>query len=106
MTGPPIDLGDGHIARFVAWGPDRDLNPQYAGRPDIDPCGIIIDHRTPDGGECSGYVAFDLPGMAELFPGKPVWQVASIDPLTLSPSILCKGCGEHGYITSGAWVRA
>lgn len=35
-------------------------------------------------------------------------QVASEDPLTLTPSILCNGaglqCGLHGFVTDGAWL--
>lgn len=32
------------------------------------------------------------------------WQVQSVDPLTVTPSILCSGCSTHGFITGGAWV--
>ena len=32
------------------------------------------------------------------------WQVQATDPLTVTPSILCSGCGTHGFITNGAWV--
>jgi hypothetical protein len=34
------------------------------------------------------------------------WRVESIDPLTVSPSILCGSCGLHGWWRSGAWVPA
>lgn len=34
----------------------------------------------------------------------PIWTVESWDPLTLSPSILCRTCGLHGYIRGGKWI--
>jgi hypothetical protein len=32
------------------------------------------------------------------------WQVTQVEPLTVSPSIDCRACGTHGFITNGAWV--
>jgi hypothetical protein len=32
------------------------------------------------------------------------WTVVSTDPITLTPSLLCTGCGTHGFITDGRWV--
>jgi len=29
--------------------------------------------------------------------------VASLEPLTLSPSLLCRSCNVHGYIRNGRW---
>lgn len=54
---------------------------------------------------CCGFVFFDVPTEARC-QGTPVWQVASLDPLTLSPSLLCRGCGNHGFIKNGKWVPA
>jgi hypothetical protein len=34
------------------------------------------------------------------------WTVQSTDPITLSPSLLCSACGEHGFIRDGKWVPA
>lgn len=34
------------------------------------------------------------------------WQVQSLDPLTVTPSILCQTCGTHGFITAGKWMPA
>lgn len=43
-------------------------------------------------------------------PVKPAWRdgwdVVSVEPLTLSPSILCTACKHHGYIRDGRWVPA
>jgi len=32
------------------------------------------------------------------------WHVVKAEPLTVTPSILCHGCGTHGFITNGAWI--
>lgn len=34
------------------------------------------------------------------------WHKSSDDPLTITPSILCRTCGLHGFITKGRWVPA
>jgi len=101
-----LDLGDGHTFQWASWTPDRRLNPDLADVADIDPCGGIVVHVAPDGSECRGFVHFDVPGIELLAQGRPVWQVESLDPLTISPSVLCGACGDHGFIRSGRWQRA
>jgi len=32
------------------------------------------------------------------------WHVAQAEPLTVTPSIMCRHCQTHGFITNGAWV--
>ena len=32
------------------------------------------------------------------------WHVTQVEPLTVTPSILCGRCQTHGFITNGAWV--
>jgi len=34
------------------------------------------------------------------------WTVEQRDPLTVRPSILCRGCQLHGWISNGAWFSA
>ena len=34
------------------------------------------------------------------------WTVESLDPLTISPSVLCRSCGLHGFIRDGRWIPA
>ena len=34
----------------------------------------------------------------------PRWTVHSTEPLTVTPSVHCRGCGLHGFITDGRWV--
>jgi len=47
-------------------------------------------------------------GMDGYVPVKPAWPdgwtVESVEPLTLSQSLLCKQCGHHGHIIGGKWV--
>lgn len=66
-----------------------------------EPAGLIESHRLEDGRWCEGSVAFKGSGV-----GKPEWTVVLEDPLTLSPSILCRSCGSHGYIEGGRWRTA
>lgn len=103
-----IDLGDGHSMSYVRWAPDRALNPQYADLPDVEKYLVLVYHTKPDGSPCMGGATLDSPSARALEPGKPKWTVESWDPLTLAPSLLClaEGCGDHGFIRAGRWVRA
>lgn len=60
--------------------------------------GINEWHINNDGALCAGFVAFEAYECSEM------WQVVSYEPLTLSPSLLCRACGHHGYIRNGGWV--
>lgn len=84
------DIGGGHSISYYVRGDDEAL------------VGLIDRHRDPDGNRCSGSVLFDIPQNADIT-DHPKWQVINLDPLTLSPSLLC-GCGEHGWIRDGRWV--
>jgi hypothetical protein len=101
-----IDIGHGHAIRFVGWHPDRDLNPQYADIPDIEESGVLVEHQAPDGSECASFAHFDTEDVRRVFAGSPVWKVGSREPLSLSPSLLCKRCGDHGHIRNGRWEPA
>lgn len=102
-----FDLGHGHTARFMIWAPDRELNPQYADLPDVDPWGVAVDHPRPDGTPCIGSAAaFDNPVSRQIEPDRQYWTVESLDPLTISPSLLCQLCGDHGFIRQGRWIPA
>lgn len=101
-----IDLGENHRAFPTCWSPDRKLNPQYENIPDIPLMGYQIEHNNAATGEpCMGHVNLDLPGVRQLVNERAVWNVESLDPLTISPSILCD-CGDHGYIQNGKWIGA
>lgn len=89
-----IDLGGGVQIVYEPWG-------------EIGKAGVAVFHTNPTtGAGCVGAIMFDLPGVRETFPDKDAWQVESWDPLTVSPSLLCGACGNHGWIRSGAWVSA
>ena len=129
MTAPNIHLGHGVYMRWLTFAPDRQLNPQYADLPDNDRTGIIVGHlhadgrcarhTTPEGCKsnpqwcapiCEGAVLFDTPENRTGDPNRPLWQVHSLDPLHIEPSILRSsdegGCGLHGFIRGGKWVPA
>ena len=89
-----LDLGHGVQLDFEGWGDYERAEFDYT-------------HPRPDGkGRCAGGGWLDLPGVAETFPGVPLWTVESWEPLTLSPSLLCGVCGHHGFVRNGAWVPA
>lgn len=63
--------------------------------------GGLID--MPDGKNLSGgALMFDIPGNAQ--EQRPKWQLISLDPLHIEPSVLCRTCGLHGFIRDGKWV--
>lgn len=110
---PDLDLGDEHSLKFFSWKPDRTIEAnriRYDGVPDVPKAGAIVRHRSRLGEVCEGAIQFDGVGL-------PVtgsrWVVESWEPLTLSPSLLCKAvlsdgrpCDDHGFIRDGRWVRA
>lgn len=104
-----LDLGSGVKLTFTSWAPDRDLNPQYAGIPDVERYGAILEHPLAPGvtgpGPCVGGLTFENEVSRKLQPAHPRWTVQSWDPLTITPSVLC-ACGFHGFITAGKWVPA
>lgn len=104
---PTHDLGNGHWMSFVSWKPDRKLNPQYDGIPDVEKYGLIYIHPCHDGkGYCCGSIAFDNEVSRTIESGRPRWKVESWEPFTISPSLLCRTCNSHGFIRDGKWVDA
>lgn len=110
-----LDLGHGVTLSWTCWKPDRALNAQYVGIPDIERLGAIFDHPNPktETGRCTGAINFDTPEARRVLSERSLWQVESWDPLTISPSVLCRGrnidgseCGFHGWIRGGKWVPA
>jgi hypothetical protein len=101
-----FDLGDGHRGQYSSWAPDRKLNPQYAGVPDVGKWGLLIFHTSVEtGAPCAGFVTFAGEVQRTVAPEATTWDVQSWDPLTLAPSVLCS-CGDHGFVREGRWVRA
>jgi len=63
------------------------------------PCGMMWDHTRPDTGvRClaGSWIPFSAGH----------WTLESVEPLTLSPSLLCTRCGRHGFVRGGKWVEA
>lgn len=109
MTSPVIDLGMDHTIEFTSWDPDLALNPQWAHLDDrlpVERWGAIVEHLTPEGRPCGSGITFAGPIQSEVGAGGPTWTVEAWEPLTLSPSLLCRACKDHGFIRGGRWVPA
>ena len=91
---------------IIEIGEGRTLEPvEYAKDDPVRTVGYIERHPRPDTGEpCAGFLWVDAESEAHV--DGPVWQVDSWDPLTLSPSVLCRSCGNHGFVREGKWVPA
>jgi hypothetical protein len=71
--------------------------------------GLIEHHPKPEGGPglyCGGYISW-VPGGTrsakhQLVAGSP----GDEEHLTISPSLLCRTCGNHGFIRDGKRVTA
>lgn len=101
-----MDLGHGHTLRFVSWKPDRSIPANaeaYKDIPDVERAGTNIEHTAANGTICKSFLMFDHAGPQ--WPGEK-WHVESWEPLTISPSLLCRACGDHGFIRGGKWVPA
>lgn len=86
------------------------LNPQWAHLAHLirttPHWGANVYHLRPDGSECVSFITFDTElTRAAGDPGEK-WQVKKWEPLTISPSLLCRACGDHGHIREGRWVKA
>lgn len=83
-----IDLGNGYIGHLIM----SDRHPSGYGA-------IHIDHPMPDGGTCGHTATWD-----GSYPPSHTWELVSLDPLHLEPSLLCRVCGDHGFIRDGKWA--
>ena len=90
-----LDLGDNHRITFTHFQGER----RVAGG---------VEHLNPaTGTACTEWIPFEGRTWAKAFRDTiTTWKVEQDDPLTLSPSILCRACGDHGFIRDGKWVRA
>jgi hypothetical protein len=87
-----LDLGHGHIMRFAV---DSRSEQRF----------FIDEHPQANGpGQCAGSGRLLAPGRARPDDGKAYWTIESEEPLTLSPSLLCTACGDHGWVRGGVWV--
>lgn len=102
------DIGDNHMTKWYGWHPDRVLNPHVAHLPDVEEFGLAIVHLTPNGLPCQSLIHLDGPVQQEILRSSQIWQRDSAEgePLTVSPSIQCGHCSDHGFIRQGKWVKA
>lgn len=81
-----LELGHGHTFE-VMLGKDEELigwlhtHPDARGRTEL----------------CQSFCA------VKQIDSHPVHQVVCAEPLTLTPSLLCRTCGAHGHVTNGKW---
>ena len=66
--------------------------------------GIFHIHRGMNGFLCIGSIRWDAPGESDL--DKARWELKSLSPLHVEPSLACGACGDHGFIRNGKWVPA
>lgn len=100
------DLGSGVTVRFVSINPDAvnaDGQRIYPTDAPTGPVGAIVAF---DGG-CEGVIYWwRRPG-----DNGPTWELRTLDPLHVEPSIRCAMPGpehhaHHGWIRDGRWVQA
>lgn len=91
-----VDIGHG-VAISLCYYPTtaevQEIDPMLAGKL----AGLDYWHPCRDGKEACGFIPLDE---------ARGWKLESLDPLTVSPSLLCRACGHHGYVRLGAWVPA
>ena len=83
-------------------GHDHALTPVYEfDGPRI--YGYADAHRAADGKPCGGFAKVLGEG-----PGPSWTATGSLEDgtLTLDPSLLCRTCGDHGWVRDGRWVPA
>lgn len=86
----PVDIGHGVTIARVVHG--AGAGPDLAGKL------VGLDYRHPGCGPDRGsWIPLD---------GSSAWTIVQLEPLTLSPSVLCTACGHHGFIQGGRWVPA
>lgn len=90
---PPMDLGHGVTVTL------RDCECRDEAHDHATPCGMTFAHQTPTGAVCDA-------GSWIWFGMSSGWTLEAVEPLTISPSLLCTRCGTHGFIRAGKWVPA
>lgn len=100
-----LDIGHEHAMQFMAFRPDRGIAEnaeRFRDVPDDERAMLAVWHSCPaaeNGRQIA--VIYLRPGI-----GNTHWTVESWEPLTISPSLLFKCCGDHGFIRGGKWVPA
>lgn len=93
---PPIEIGPNHYLYRIMW------EGVWVG--------VKTHHLRPDTGDpCASYSLFAVPEAdtwaAHFVAGASTrWQVTSLEPLTMAPSLQCGACPMHGFVVDGRWV--
>ena len=90
----PLDLGSGVRGDWYS----------YNG---VSHAGLVVAHLHTDGKLCAGAVGIKGRDFIGYDGQRPLWDMSSEEPLTLTPSIdnsQEEGCNLHGFITNGVWV--
>ena len=99
------DIGGGHFIEFVSHKHPDGSTHEAAGLLDFHPAKDGVSHLTgPDALDPSTLWCGGVVFWCEVA-NRTTWTLESMDPLTLSPSLLCV-CGDHGFIREGGWVDA
>jgi len=88
-----IDLGNGYIGHLIEASEAQPHPSGYAG--------ITIEHTRPDGRQCGHIATWD----GSQGPNR-TWTLVLLDPLHIEPSLLCRVCGDHGFVRNGRWQSA
>lgn len=107
-----IDIGSGHLVSFryaILQHTDMTTSPHLATTSEV-LAGLRDRHHGGNEDWCwtsGGWIPFA--NAPEPFgPDEHGWTVENWDQshFTLSPSLLCSVCGDHGFIRDGTWVPA
>lgn len=96
FTDPDLTMRD--LGHNMWWTKVLDSEDNWIGILEWHECSA---QNTNDSGVVAGGVNFqNAPASVQ----GPRWDKVQDEPLTITPSILCRTCGLHGYITNGEWV--
>ena len=90
---PWKDIGHGVTACEFHHEPEGQLHIAYRH---------LCKHNADDPTE---HLAFAAVPVSDLGSGRD-WKLEQLEPLTISPSLLCMSCQHHGFIREGKWVPA
>lgn len=90
-----VYLDDNNAVTFVTWKDETEpyMAIWYHNRPGTDTL-------------CFGSFGWRNPSPETMTKPDPLWTLHSLNPLTVTPSLLCLDCKAHGFITNGKWVPA
>ena len=89
---PWRDIGHGVTACEFRYEPDGQLHIAYR-------------HECRAADDPKSHVAFAAVPVSITGEGRD-WKLDQLEPLTISPSLLCMTCNHHGFIRAGKWVPA